>query len=83
MFSGLYREGKDVSLLRFWGEGHVVRSPANIRAMWQHIDQWLADKLMNKRHASPHSMEKQRADPFSVETDKEPGAIEPAPSGNL
>lgn len=83
MFSGLYREGKDVSLLRFWGEGHVVRSPANIRAMWQHIDQWLADKLMNKRHASPHSMEKQRADPFSVETDKEPGVIEPAPSGNL
>lgn len=83
MFSGLYREGKDVSLLRFWGEGHVIRSPANIRAMWQHIDQWLADKLMNKRHASPHGMDRRRADPFSVDTDQDPGAIEPAPSGNL
>lgn len=83
MFSGLYREGKDVSLLRFWGEGHVIRSPANIRAMWQHIDQWLADKLMNNRHASPHSMEKRRADPLSVDTDKGPRAIAPGSSGNL
>lgn len=83
MFSGLYREGKDVSLLRFWGEGHVIRSPANIRAMWQHIDQWLADKLMNNRHASPHSMEKRRAEPLSVDTDKGPRAIEPGSSGNL
>lgn len=47
MFSGLYREGKDVSLLRFWGEGHVIRSPANIRAMWDYIDQWLADRFLS------------------------------------
>lgn len=46
MFSGLYRAGADVSLVRFWGEGHAVRSPANIRAMWDHIGQWLSHTLV-------------------------------------
>ena len=45
MFSGLYREGKDISLIRFWGEGHLIRSPANIQAMWNFIEKWLAQKL--------------------------------------
>ena len=83
MFSGLYREGKDVSLLRFWGEGHVIRSPANIRAMWQHIDQWLADKLMNKRHSPPDGKARRQVNPLSVDTDTGHRAIETISSGNL
>lgn len=83
MFSGLYREGKDVSLLRFWGEGHVIRSPANIRAMWQHIDLWLADKLMNKRHSPPESKVREKVNPLSLDTDAGRVEIEPGPSGNL
>lgn len=48
MFSGLYRAGADVSMIRFWGEGHAVRSPANIRAMWEHIRTWLSQTLMTQ-----------------------------------
>lgn len=51
MFSGLYREGKDVSLIRFWGEGHVVRSPGNIRAMWSYIKSWLEQHLQKSGSA--------------------------------
>lgn len=57
MFSGLHREGKDVSLLRFWGEGHVIRSPANIRAMWEHIDQWLEDRFLSGTPSHPAETE--------------------------
>lgn len=45
MFADLYRQGQDVALLRYWGEGHVVRSPANIRDMWRQIATWLAERL--------------------------------------
>lgn len=45
LFSGLYRVGADVTLLRYWGETHVVRSTSNIRDMWNRIDQWLDEKL--------------------------------------
>ncbi len=27
-------------LMPYWGEGHVVRSPANVRDMWQRIFEW-------------------------------------------
>lgn len=34
MFSALWRLGKDAKLVTFWGEGHVVESPANVRALY-------------------------------------------------
>ena len=34
MFSALYRQGKDARLMTFWGEGHVIVSPANLRALY-------------------------------------------------
>jgi dipeptidyl aminopeptidase/acylaminoacyl peptidase len=34
MFTALWRQAKDVKLLTFWGEGHVVESPANVRAFY-------------------------------------------------
>ncbi|WP_150293285.1 prolyl oligopeptidase family serine peptidase [Sphingobium estronivorans] len=45
MFTQLHRRGRDVTLLRYWGEAHNLRSPGNIRDMWQHIAAWLSDRL--------------------------------------
>lgn len=39
-FSALYRQGKRARLVRYWGEGHVFQSPANIRNMWEEIYGW-------------------------------------------
>ena len=53
MFALLHRAGRDVTLLRYWGEAHSVRSPGNIRDMWQRISGWLADRLSVDRTATP------------------------------
>jgi len=47
-FMGLYREGKRARFVRYWGEGHVLRSPANIRDMWQRIHGWLEECFQEK-----------------------------------
>lgn len=45
MFNALNRQGKDAVLVRYWGEGHVIKSPANIRDMWQRVCEWLDEHL--------------------------------------
>jgi len=40
-FRALYRQGKRARLIRYWGEGHILGSPANIRDMWTQIYAWL------------------------------------------
>jgi dipeptidyl aminopeptidase/acylaminoacyl peptidase len=47
-FTGLYRQGKRARFVRYWGEGHVLRSPANIRNMWQQIYGWLDECFKEK-----------------------------------
>jgi len=42
-FISLYRQGKRARFVRYWGEGHVLESPANIRDMWQRIFTWFDD----------------------------------------
>ena len=39
-FTSLYRQGKRAKFVRYWGEGHVLESPANIRDMWKNIFIW-------------------------------------------
>ncbi|HEY3929109.1 MAG TPA: prolyl oligopeptidase family serine peptidase [Candidatus Koribacter sp.] len=39
-FTSLYRQGKRAEFVRYWGEGHVLESPANIRDMWTKIFSW-------------------------------------------
>ena len=39
-FISLYRQGKRARFARYWGEGHVFESPANIRDMWKQIFAW-------------------------------------------
>jgi dipeptidyl aminopeptidase/acylaminoacyl peptidase len=42
-FMALYRQGKRAEFVRYWGEGHVLVSPANIRDMWARIFAWLEE----------------------------------------
>ena len=41
MYSALRSLGKEVELVRYWGEGHVFESPANVRDMWGRVISWL------------------------------------------
>ena len=42
-FASLYRQGKRAEFVRYWGEGHVLSSPANIKDMWERIFAWFGD----------------------------------------
>jgi len=52
-FSGLYRLGKRAKFVRYWGEGHLLNSPANIRHMWGQIFDWFDTYL--RPAASAHA----------------------------
>jgi dipeptidyl aminopeptidase/acylaminoacyl peptidase len=40
-FASLYRQRKRAQFVRYWGEGHTIESPANVRDLWQRIFAWL------------------------------------------
>lgn len=40
LFSALYRQDKDAELLSYWGENHVLTSPANIRDVYDRAFRW-------------------------------------------
>ncbi|MBI1198947.1 MAG: prolyl oligopeptidase family serine peptidase [Phenylobacterium sp.] len=52
MFTALYRQGKDAALVTFWGEGHVVASPGNVRDLYERVLGWL-DVTMAPRRPTP------------------------------
>jgi dipeptidyl aminopeptidase/acylaminoacyl peptidase len=39
-FSSLYRQGKPAELVRYWGESHVIASPANVHDVWSRVIAW-------------------------------------------
>jgi dipeptidyl aminopeptidase/acylaminoacyl peptidase len=45
LFTAVYRQGRRARFVRYWGEGHVFQSPANIRDSWMQIYRWLAEYL--------------------------------------
>ncbi len=45
VFSGLKRLEKKAELVRYFGEGHVLSKPANIRDSWQRIVAWFDEHL--------------------------------------
>lgn len=45
LFSAFYRLHRDAALLSFWGEGHAVTSPANLRVLYASIEDWLNTHL--------------------------------------
>jgi dipeptidyl aminopeptidase/acylaminoacyl peptidase len=40
-FMALYRQGKRARFIRYWGEGHDISSPANIRDLWNQTYVWI------------------------------------------
>lgn len=44
-FVSLLRQDKRARFVRYWGEGHTISSPANIRDMWHRIFGWLDEYL--------------------------------------
>jgi len=53
MFGALYRAGKEARYVRYWGEGHGLSSPANIRDLWMRIDAFLEEHVDLAPAASP------------------------------
>jgi dipeptidyl aminopeptidase/acylaminoacyl peptidase len=51
-FSALHRLGKRAEFVRYWGEGHVLQSPANIRDMWRRVFNWL-DQFLVRQEVAP------------------------------
>lgn len=45
MFGALYRAGKEARYVRYWGEGHGLSSPGNIRDLWRRIDAFLEEHV--------------------------------------
>ncbi len=45
LFSALYRQNKDAMLVSYWGEAHVVTSPANLRDLYRRVFNWLDQTL--------------------------------------
>jgi hypothetical protein len=39
-FTALYRQGKRAEFVRYWGEGHTIQQPDNVRDMWKRIFAW-------------------------------------------
>lgn len=45
MFTALTRLNRDAVFLRYWGEGHTLNSPANIRDFWSRRLAWYREHL--------------------------------------
>lgn len=45
MFAALHRQGRRARLITYWGEGHGLSSPANIRDVYAQIFRWLDETL--------------------------------------
>jgi len=52
-FSGLYRQNKRARFVRYFGEGHVIERPANVRDLWNQIFSWFDQYLKPKDSTSP------------------------------
>ncbi len=52
MFSALKRLGKRARFIRYWGEGHVYHSPANLRDEWTQILAWFDEFLKPEKTES-------------------------------
>ena len=51
-FTALYRQNKRARFVRYWGEDHMLTSPANIQDMWQQIYVWFDEFLGSKPPSS-------------------------------
>jgi len=52
-FTALHRAGKRARLVRYWGEGHLLNSPANVKRNWQEVLLWFDTYLYPERVGPP------------------------------
>jgi len=52
-YAALYRLGKDVRLVRSYGEGHVPASPGTIRELWRETLAWLDRTMAVRSQGAP------------------------------
>ena len=45
MFSALYRQNKDAVLVTYWGEGHYISSPGNVRDLYARVQAFFDEHL--------------------------------------
>ena len=67
MFSALFRQDKDAELVTYWGEGHVIGSPANVRDLYRREFQWLSKTLRPPRENRCSSIAFRRSAPATRE----------------
>jgi dipeptidyl aminopeptidase/acylaminoacyl peptidase len=53
MFSALYRQGKDAEEVTYWGEGHIISSPGNVRDLYARAFGFLATRFGSDAPATP------------------------------
>jgi dipeptidyl aminopeptidase/acylaminoacyl peptidase len=49
LFTAMYRLGKKAKFVRYWGEGHVLSSPANIRDLSHQVSDWFDQHLKSAK----------------------------------
>lgn len=47
LFSALFRQDKDAQLVTYWGEGHVIGSPANLKDFYARVIDFLRENLVS------------------------------------
>jgi len=67
MFTALYRLNKDALFVRYWGEGHVLASSANIRDFWRRVFTWYDRHLAADATEPPHDPQPCATAPDSAE----------------
>lgn len=55
MFTALWRQNKDVELVTYWGEWHLIQSPGNIRDLFGRISRWFEETLPAAGSSAPGS----------------------------
>jgi dipeptidyl aminopeptidase/acylaminoacyl peptidase len=60
-FQSLHRLGKRVRYVRYWGEAHVIQSPANIRDLWGRMYSWFGEMMKVSEHVAPRSSTRARS----------------------
>lgn len=63
MFAALHRQAKDAVLLTYFGDGHVLESPANIRDMVGQVIDWFDLHLKGRDQSGPASSPVPGSDP--------------------
>jgi dipeptidyl aminopeptidase/acylaminoacyl peptidase len=81
LFSALFRQDKDAELLSYWGENHVLRSPANLRDFYARAFAWFDSRFARAiRQPPPVETMAPYCPPGTAPTSPAPSARPSAPA---